>query len=116
MFVNLCLVAGGLLVGDTTALTRYESTQIHMGTSFKIVLYAADKPSANRAFNAAFARVDQLNSIMSDYDSTSELSHSMQQTTRISSIIWKAARSSAATSSSLLRIATKTYSYRRLQV
>ena len=44
-----------------------------MGTTFRIVLYAADEASASKAAKAAFARVAELNAIMSDYQPTSEL-------------------------------------------
>jgi FAD:protein FMN transferase len=44
-----------------------------MGTTFRIVLYAPDKDAAKRAADAAFARVGQLDGIMSDYKKDSEL-------------------------------------------
>jgi thiamine biosynthesis lipoprotein len=44
-----------------------------MGTRFRIVLYAADEATANRAAKAAFARIAELDGIMSDYRATSEL-------------------------------------------
>jgi hypothetical protein len=37
-----------------------------MGTQFKIIVYAADKSAADRAVTAAFARVAELDGIMSD--------------------------------------------------
>jgi thiamine biosynthesis lipoprotein len=46
-----------------------------MGVPFKILLYAPDSATANRAFDAAFSRVAALNRVLSDYDSDSELSH-----------------------------------------
>ena len=49
-----------------------------MGTPFRIVLYARDKPSADTAADAAFARIKQLNDILSDYDTDSELSRLSQ--------------------------------------
>ena len=52
---------------------RYEFSQVHMGTRFKIVLYGQDAESAERASNSAFKRIAQLDSIMSDYRETSEL-------------------------------------------
>src|SRR5262245_36565224 len=55
-------------------LARFESTQPQMGVPFKIVLYAADASAANAAFDAAFARIAQLNRVLSDYDPASELS------------------------------------------
>src|SRR5258706_10542016 len=55
-------------------LKKYEYKKPEMGTVFQIVLYAPDKPAAQRAADAAFARAEQLNAILSDYDPTSELS------------------------------------------
>ncbi len=52
---------------------RFVFEQPHMGTKFRIVLYAADQATAETAAKAAFARVGELNRIMSDYDPTSEL-------------------------------------------
>lgn len=54
-------------------LQLYEATQPHMGTLFTVSLYAPDKETANRAVQAAFARVAELNSVMSDYDEQSEI-------------------------------------------
>ncbi len=54
-------------------LTRFEFTHVHMGTEFKIVLYAPDADLALRASNAAFDRIATLDAIMSDYRSGSEL-------------------------------------------
>jgi thiamine biosynthesis lipoprotein len=54
-------------------LQRFESSQIHMGTSFAIVLYARDAATANRAFDAAFKRIGDLDSLLSDYISDSEV-------------------------------------------
>lgn len=54
-------------------LQRYEFEQRHMGMPFKIALYAADEASANAAARAAFARIKQLNGILSDYEPESEL-------------------------------------------
>ncbi len=44
-----------------------------MGTMFSIVLYAPDVQTATHAAQAAFARVEALNRIMTDYDPDSEL-------------------------------------------
>jgi thiamine biosynthesis lipoprotein len=52
---------------------RYESTEIHMGVPFRILLYAPDETAANAAFRAAFEHVERLNRMMSDYDAQSEL-------------------------------------------
>lgn len=53
--------------------TRFEFEQPQMGTKFRIVLYAPDKTTADMAGQAGFARVAELNGIMSDYVATSEL-------------------------------------------
>jgi thiamine biosynthesis lipoprotein len=52
---------------------RFEITEPHMGTRFKVVLYAPDEATANRAAKAAFARIAELDAIMSDYRPSSEL-------------------------------------------
>lgn len=54
-------------------LERFEFTQIQMGMPFKLVLYAPHEDSANAAARAAYARIRQLNGVMSDYDPDSEL-------------------------------------------
>ena len=55
------------------ALERHEFESKHMGTTFRVVLYAADKATAKKAADAAFARVAELDAIMSDYKKDSEL-------------------------------------------
>jgi thiamine biosynthesis lipoprotein len=54
-------------------LSRFTFTEPHMGTMFKIVLYAPDAPAADRAAKAAFQRIAELDAIMSDYRPSSEL-------------------------------------------
>ena len=44
-----------------------------MGVPFAAAFYAPDEASANKAIEAVWARIEQLNSLMSDYDSNSEL-------------------------------------------
>jgi thiamine biosynthesis lipoprotein len=53
---------------------RFEYAEPHMGTTFRIVLFAPNKAAADAAAKAGFARVAELNGIMSDYLATSELS------------------------------------------
>lgn len=55
------------------APARYEFESKHMGTTFRIVLHAADEPTARKAADAAFARVKELDDCMSDYKQSSEL-------------------------------------------
>jgi thiamine biosynthesis lipoprotein len=63
-----------LLVGGAEpALTRYSFTQPHMGTRFRIIVYAPAEDTAQKASQDAFARIAALNATMSDYDKTSEL-------------------------------------------
>lgn len=58
---------------ETPALHRFQRTQVEMAVPIRIVLYASDAATANRAADAAFARIHDLNAIFSDYDSQSEL-------------------------------------------
>lgn len=79
--------------GEDRGLSRYEAEQIHMGMSFKIVFYANDDDVANRAADAAFARIAQLDAILSDYQADSELSRltataGTGTTVNISSDLW----------------------------
>ena len=53
---------------------RFEAIQRQMGVDFRIVLYAESDKAAENAFEAAYARIGELNSVMSDYDPDSELS------------------------------------------
>jgi thiamine biosynthesis lipoprotein len=76
------LVLGGLLVlqpallspARVEPLARYEFSEPHMGTTFRVVLYAESATAAQRAARAAFARVAGLDAILSDYRAESELS------------------------------------------
>ena len=94
--ISVLIVALGL-VGCATAhrsTARFEYTQPQMGLPFRIVLYAADKPSADAAADAAFARVAELNSVLSDYDTDSELSRLSQtagqgKVVRVGDDLWR---------------------------
>jgi len=52
---------------------RFEFDATHMGTTWRLVLYAADKTAAKKSAKAAFDRVAELEKVMSDYDPKSEL-------------------------------------------
>ncbi|MEO7297224.1 MAG: FAD:protein FMN transferase [Verrucomicrobiota bacterium] len=71
-FLLLCSCARMAVTDGLEA--RYEFNEPQMGVPFRIVLYAATKSQAERASSAAFARVRELNDILSDYDAESELS------------------------------------------
>jgi thiamine biosynthesis lipoprotein len=58
---------------DESALTRFEFTEPHMGTQFQIIVYALDEAAAAKAAKAGFARIAELDGIMSDYRPASEL-------------------------------------------
>jgi thiamine biosynthesis lipoprotein len=59
--------------GAEPKLTRHTFTEPHMGTAYKIIVYAPDEATAKKAAAAAFARVAELDGIMSDYKPASEL-------------------------------------------
>jgi len=54
-------------------LARFGFSEAHMGTIFRIVLYAPDPTTASKASRAAFDRIQTLDNIMSDYKPGSEL-------------------------------------------
>ncbi len=69
------LIAAGLFTTPVGAspLQRFDFAQTEMAIPIQIVSYAIDDVTANRAAQAAFARIHQLNLVLSDYDPTSEL-------------------------------------------
>src|SRR4051812_21973700 len=69
-----------MVAGCHQPLQKYEYSKPEMGTVFGIALYAPDAETANRAANAAFARAEELNAVLSDYDPNSELSRLSRQT------------------------------------
>jgi len=68
--VNMCWLPGGKA---EDAWQRFEAQQLHMGTLFRIVVYAPDQEHALTACRAAFVRIAHLDNIMSDYKEDSEL-------------------------------------------
>ncbi|MEP6669569.1 MAG: FAD:protein FMN transferase [Chthoniobacter sp.] len=60
------------------ALQKFVYEKAEMGLPFRISMYAKDEATAKAAAEAAFDRVAVLNSILSDYDSDSELSRLSQ--------------------------------------
>ena len=72
------LLCGWLLAGCKStppdpALQRFQFNAPHMGTMFGITLFASDSTIAQHAAEAAFARVAELDRMMTDYDPQSEL-------------------------------------------
>lgn len=72
-FVSLCTAL--LLCAPINAQpARYRFTANKMGSPFNLVIVAQDSSTAAGLAARAFALVDSLNQLFSDYDSTSELS------------------------------------------
>ena len=75
--VIIVMIFLGCLAGvnawQPTGPQRFTFQEPHMGTTFNIVLYAADQATAKKAADAAFARIAELNRILSDYLADSEL-------------------------------------------
>jgi thiamine biosynthesis lipoprotein len=55
-------------------MPRWAFEKAEMGVPFRVTLYAASASVAREAAEAAFARIEALNAVLSDYDSDSELS------------------------------------------
>jgi thiamine biosynthesis lipoprotein len=69
----LLALATHLRAAPDTPLARYQYTEYHMGVDVRIVAYAPDRATAERACAAAFERFAELDTIMSDYRDDSEL-------------------------------------------
>lgn len=69
----LLIVTGVCGSPSNAALRRFEFSQTHMGTTVRILFFAADDTKARRASTAAFSRIRLLEDAMSDYKETSEL-------------------------------------------
>jgi len=70
----LLLCLAGCVTSTKAPLSRFEFERPEMGLPFRVVLYAPDGPAATNAAEAAFARISDLNSKLSDYEAESELS------------------------------------------
>lgn len=73
MLVIVAAVAAAVSVRDLD-LTRFEFAAEHMGTTFRIVVFAPDSATAADGAGAAFAVVARLDGRLSDWDPESELS------------------------------------------
>ncbi len=69
---GILLVVAGPALADSP-LSRFSFGEPHMGTWFKITLYAADKQTAQHAAAKAFERIAELDRMLTDYNSESEL-------------------------------------------
>lgn len=87
---------GGLLVWGAWLAAqpqRYEFARPHMGTLFRIVLYASDSAAAAAGAAAAFGHIARLDSLLSDFRADSEVSLLSQragrgQPVRVSAELW----------------------------
>jgi len=68
--VSLWFLTG---LGAAEQLQRFQFAQPHMGTLYRIVLYAPDEEAAQKASGLAFTRIAQLDACLSDYKDDSEL-------------------------------------------
>jgi thiamine biosynthesis lipoprotein len=75
--IVLALVALGVPERPSDRATgrpdRYEYAQVHMGLPVRLHLYAADEQIARAAATAAFARIAELDRMMSDYRPDSDV-------------------------------------------
>src|SRR5215203_2802383 len=89
------LAAGMLLFGNALAQEqRFVFEKAEMAVAFRITVYAADAETARQGAEAAFSRVETLNSILSDYDPESELSRlgrtsGQGMSVVLSPVLWK---------------------------
>ena len=72
---------------------RFVFEKAEMGVPFRITIYAESESEARTASDAAFDRIESLNSILSDYDPDSELSRlsqtsGKQRSVPVSSDLW----------------------------
>src|SRR5438876_11977594 len=75
LLTGACVHAGlGSQAVAPASSSRFEFTEPHMGTTFRVVLYAAGEREARTAAQRAFSRIADLDRTLSDYQPTSELS------------------------------------------
>jgi FAD:protein FMN transferase len=87
--VRWWLLFASLTLVQAADLQLFEAVEPHMGTLFRIKLYAADASQAQSAFRAAFDRVRDLDAILSDYKPDSELNQISQSPIRVSEDLFR---------------------------
>jgi thiamine biosynthesis lipoprotein len=75
--VALCLGCRSTPIASAN-LQRFDFEKPEMGIRFQISLYATNEAQAELAATAAFKRVEQLNAVLSDYETDSEISRLSQ--------------------------------------
>ena len=69
LFINVFLIN----TLEAQRFSRYEYQEPKMGTTFRFVFYAQNDSIANQVAQLAFAKIDSLNLIFSDYETQSEV-------------------------------------------
>jgi FAD:protein FMN transferase len=93
LFCVLLVLCGASCATNSSPLTRFQFEQPQMGVPFTVVLYAQDQAQAEKAAQAAFKRIAQLNDIFSDYETDSELNQLSRtsgrgQSIKVSEELW----------------------------
>ncbi len=88
------LLLGLLFAVSAAAEERFVFEKAEMGVPFRLTFYAADQARAKEAADAAFAHLEMLNAILSDYEDGSELtrltrSSGSGKAVPVSGILWK---------------------------
>jgi thiamine biosynthesis lipoprotein len=71
--IVLAALAAGTIASGAPALERFTYAQVHMGMPVRIQLYADSEKTAAMATTAAFARIAELDGVMSDYKPNSDV-------------------------------------------
>lgn len=69
----MVLLSGCHTPSPQPPLSRFKFSEPHMGTLYDITLYAPEAAAANAAAEAAFRRIAELDRMMTDYNTNSEL-------------------------------------------
>jgi thiamine biosynthesis lipoprotein len=73
----------GVGCGDSNASERFEYHRPCMGTEFRLVFYGDDVTSSDRAAEAAYSRIEEIDALLSHYRPQSELSRLGGESSRI---------------------------------
>src|SRR6185503_11661576 len=73
-FRAIVLLTGAMAASASPAFDRFEFSRSGMGTTLRIVLYAADEPSARTLAEKGFAEMDAVDAALSDYRPASDVS------------------------------------------
>jgi FAD:protein FMN transferase len=91
MILRLLCCFSFSLPAFSAELEKFIFEKAEMGVPFRITLYAENQNAAKIATDAAFARIEALNAILSDYEDDSELTHLSRthgQAVKVSDTLW----------------------------